>query len=102
MDVKNSGNPNAVERKIEITSPMLDEIMYLINAFIFAYMDHPYSIALIIVEKSSFNNTKSAAALATSVEFAPMEIPTDDCLSAAASLTPSPIIATISSNWFSI
>ncbi len=85
-----------MEIRIEITSPILEEIMYLINAFMLAYIDLPSSIAFIIVEKSSLSKTKSAASRATSVEFYPMEIPIDAYLSADASLTPSPVIATIS------
>ena len=35
MEVNASGNPNMEVRKIDTTSPMLELIKYLINAFIF-------------------------------------------------------------------
>ena len=55
----------------------------------------PSSTALTIIEKLSFNNTKSAVSLATSVP-EPKATPISAFLRAGASFTPSPVIATTS------
>ncbi|KAG5460648.1 MAG: hypothetical protein BJ554DRAFT_7277 [Olpidium bornovanus] len=56
----------------------------------------PSSIAFNTIEKSSLTKIMSAASLATSVPLLPMEMPMSASLSAGASLTPSPVIATTS------
>lgn len=98
--LKPSGIPINDVMKMDITSPILDDIIYLINAFIFAYIDLPSSIAEIIVEKLSSINIISDASLATSVPCIPIAIPIDAYFKAGASFTPSPVIATISSSLF--
>lgn len=59
-------------------------------------MPLPSSMAFKMVEKSSSVNIMSAASFATSVPFLPIAIPMSAFFSAGASLTPSPVIATIS------
>mmetsp|Transcript_50994 Transcript_50994/g.84528 ORF Transcript_50994/g.84528 Transcript_50994/m.84528 type:complete len:285 (+) Transcript_50994:864-1718(+) len=88
-----SGMPRAAVRKIHATSPMLEEIRYRMNALVFMKMALPSSTAETIVEKLSSASTMSAAVLATAVP-EPMATPMFAFLSAGASLTPSPVIAT--------
>lgn len=95
-DVKLSGIPRRAVKKIERTSPIFDEIRYLMNAFILLYIDLPSSIAFTIVAKLSSANTISDANFATSVPDSPIAIPIWAYFKAGASLTPSPVIATIS------
>ena len=59
-------------------------------------MTRPSSMAAAIVSNRSSCRTMDAASLATSVPRSPMATPTSDFLSAGASLTPSPSMATIS------
>mmetsp|Transcript_75268 Transcript_75268/g.176642 ORF Transcript_75268/g.176642 Transcript_75268/m.176642 type:complete len:219 (-) Transcript_75268:45-701(-) len=65
-------------------------------------MDLPSSTAATIVEKLSSARTMSADSLATSVPVIPIAMPMSACLRAGASLTPSPVIATISPSCFRI
>lgn len=59
-------------------------------------MPFPSSMACRIVEKSSSVRIISAASLATSVPLMPIDMPMSALFNAGASLTPSPVIATIS------
>lgn len=59
-------------------------------------------MADIIVEKLSSKRIKSEDYLATSVVLFPIEIPIEACFKAGASLTPSPVIATISFYYINI
>ena len=59
-------------------------------------MRRPIRTAATIEEKASSSRTMSAASRATSVPRSPMAIPMWAALSAGASLTPSPVIATTS------
>jgi hypothetical protein len=59
-------------------------------------MARPSSTAATTEAKLSSMRTSSAASLATSVPVRPIAMPMSACLSAGASLTPSPVIATIS------
>mmetsp|Transcript_21684 Transcript_21684/g.43514 ORF Transcript_21684/g.43514 Transcript_21684/m.43514 type:complete len:209 (-) Transcript_21684:116-742(-) len=56
-------------------------------------MDRPSSTAATIVAKLSSTRIISEASFATSVPEIPMAIPIEACLSAGASLTPSPVMA---------
>ena len=95
IELKPSGIPNREVIKIEMTSPILLDIIYQIKAFILAYIDLPSSIADIIVAKLSSTNIISEDSLATSVPWIPIAIPIDAYFKAGASLTPSPVIDTI-------
>mmetsp|Transcript_28004 Transcript_28004/g.69932 ORF Transcript_28004/g.69932 Transcript_28004/m.69932 type:complete len:202 (+) Transcript_28004:1534-2139(+) len=59
-------------------------------------MERPSSTACTMVAKLSSANTMSLASFATSVPVMPIAIPMSACLSAGASLTPSPVMAAIS------
>ena len=61
----------------------------------FAKIPRPSRIAAMIVAKLSSARTMSAACLATSVPATPIATPMSADLSAGASLTPSPVMATI-------
>ena len=63
---------------------------------ILLYIFLPFSTALTIVEKLSSVSITEAASLDTSVPVIPMATPISACFNAGASLTPSPVIATIS------
>ena len=60
-----------------------------------AKMPRPSRMALTMVAKLSSARIMSAASLATSVPATPMATPMSAALSAGASLTPSPVMATI-------
>ena len=60
-----------------------------------AKIDRPTSTAATIVAKLSSASTMSAASLETSVPVIPMATPMSAAFSAGASLTPSPVIATV-------
>ena len=64
-------------------------------------MTRPSSTAAAIVSKRSSASTIAAACLATSVPRLPIATPMSACLSAGASLMPSPIMATISPSFCS-
>ena len=63
---------------------------------ILSYIPLPSRIARVIVEKLSSSRIISAAFFATSVPVMPIAQPISAALSAGASFTPSPVIATIS------
>lgn len=62
-----SGSPKAADKNMDATSPMLDDIMYRIKAFMLLYMARPCATASTIVAKLSSARTISEASLATSV-----------------------------------
>ena len=62
---------------------------------IFWYKFRPFSTAFTIVAKLSSVSTIAAASFATSVPVTPIATPISACFKAGASLTPSPVIATI-------
>ena len=66
-----------------------------IEFLILRYRFLPFSTAFTIVAKLSSVSTMAAASLDTSLPVIPMATPISACLSAGASLTPSPVIATI-------
>ena len=61
----------------------------------FEKIERPSSTAATMVAKLSSASTMSAACLETSVPVMPMAMPISAVFSAGASLTPSPVIATI-------
>ena len=61
----------------------------------FWYRFRPFSTAFTIVAKLSSVRTIAAASFATSVPVIPIATPMSACFNAGASLTPSPVIATI-------
>ena len=65
------------------------------NFRIFSNTARPSSIAFTMLAKLSSSSTMSAASLATSVPAMPMAMPICAAFSAGASLTPSPVTATI-------
>ena len=67
----------------------------MIEFLIFEYIFLPLVIDFTIVAKLSSVNIIDAASFDTSVPVIPIAIPISACLSAGASLTPSPVIATI-------
>ena len=83
-------------RSIVITSPRFDDRRYLKNLRMFAKIARPTSTAATMVAKLSSASTMSAAVLDTSVPAIPMAIPMSAVFKAGASLTPSPVIATVS------
>jgi hypothetical protein len=67
----------------------------------FSNTARPSSIAATMLAKLSSSRIRSAASLATSVPLMPMAMPMSAVFSAGASLTPSPVTATISPLFFS-
>ena len=82
-------------KNIVKTSPMFDESRKRRNLRMLAKIPRPSRTALTIVAKLSSARIMSAASLATSVPVMPIATPMSAALSAGASLTPSPVIATI-------
>ena len=78
-----------------ITSLKLSETRYKITFLIFSKITRPCSTAVIIVLKLLSSRTISAVSCATSVPL-PRATPMSADLSAGASFTPSPVIATTS------
>ena len=66
------------------------------NLRMLSKMARPSRTAATMVAKLSSSSTMSAASLATSVPVTPMATPMSARLSAGASLTPSPVMATTS------
>jgi len=81
--------------KIATTSARLELSKYRTNFWILSYCRRPSSTALIIVAKLSSRRIVSDAPFATSVPRIPIAIPTSAFLRAGASLTPSPVMATM-------
>ena len=91
-----SGMPKKGAINITKISPMLLESVYLMNLRMLSKMTRPSSTAATMVAKLSSSKIISAASLETSVPVIPMATPISARLSAGASLTPSPVMATIS------
>jgi hypothetical protein len=75
-------------------SPALPDSMYMMKRRMLPKMARPCAIAATPVAKLSSFSTMSAASRATWVPRCPMAMPMSAFLSAGASLTPSPVIAT--------
>ena len=90
-----TGKPASIATNMICISAILQDKRKNINLRIFAYIVLPYSTAATILAKLSSVKIISAASLATSVPVMPIAIPISALLSAGASLTPSPVIATI-------
>ena len=84
-----------IDRSITIISPIFDDNRYCIDLTILSYIRLPSSTAFTIVAKLSSVIIKSAASFDTSVPVIPIAQPISAFLSAGASFTPSPVIATI-------
>mmetsp|Transcript_7963 Transcript_7963/g.49175 ORF Transcript_7963/g.49175 Transcript_7963/m.49175 type:complete len:249 (+) Transcript_7963:1120-1866(+) len=97
-----SGIPKAAVKKILTTSPMLDEIMYLMKAFMLLKIPLPSATAVTMVLKLSSARIMSLASLATSVPDIPIATPMSANFSAGASFTPSPVMATTPPQFLSI
>uniref|UniRef100_A0A7C9DQT5 Uncharacterized protein n=1 Tax=Opuntia streptacantha TaxID=393608 RepID=A0A7C9DQT5_OPUST len=90
--------PSTAATNIQTTSPIFEEIMYLMNCFVLLYIALPSATAATMVAKLSSANTISEALLATAVP-EPIAMPISAFFNAGASFTPSPVIAT-TSFWF--
>eukprot|EP00963_Diacronema_lutheri_P014275 scaffold2859_cov349-Pavlova_lutheri.AAC.12 len=91
-----SGIPRAAVKKMLTTSPIFEEIMYLMKAFMLLKIPLPSATALTIVLKLSSARIMSLASLATSVPEIPIATPISASFKAGASFTPSPVMATTS------
>mmetsp|Transcript_1209 Transcript_1209/g.4791 ORF Transcript_1209/g.4791 Transcript_1209/m.4791 type:complete len:272 (-) Transcript_1209:2861-3676(-) len=91
---KKLGKPSAPMKKSAATSPMLLDTRYRMTLLTLALIARPSPIALTMVAKLSSARTMSDASLATSVPVMPIARPTSASLSAGASFTPSPVMAT--------
>ncbi len=95
MGSSGTGSPASMPRNIVITSPRLQASMQRINFRMLLYMTLPSSIAAIMVAKLSSSSTIDEASLVTSVPASPIAMPISASLTAGASLTPSPVMATM-------
>ncbi len=86
---------NRTPKNIVSTSPMFDDSRKRRNRRMFSKIPRPSPMAATIVAKLSSARIMSAAPLATSVPVTPIATPMSAAFSAGASLTPSPVIATI-------
>ena len=84
-------------REIAQISPEFPVMIYLMNFKILSNIFLPCLMALIILAKLSSRRIICAASLDTSVPLIPMAMPMSAFLSAGASFTPSPVMAT---KWF--
>ena len=82
--------------KSSSTSPRLVDSRKRMVFRMLSYMRRPSATADTMVTKLSSESIMSEASLATSVPVMPMETPMSAFLSAGASFTPSPVIATMS------
>jgi hypothetical protein len=94
-----SGSPRAMSKMLAPRKVMMKPNMHPISNRMYrtrlSYSPRPISTALVIVEKLSSVRIITAACLATSVPVWPIAIPMSAFFSAGASLTPSPVMATI-------
>ncbi len=88
------GKPIKAKEPTRTSSVKLRASRNLINFRMFSYMIRPPFTALTIVAKLSSASIISEASLVTSVPVMPIATPMSACLSAGASFTPSPVIAT--------
>ena len=98
--VKGSSKPSIAKVPMRANSSKLDLNRKKENFLMLSYMVRPPSTALTIVAKLSSASTMSDASFVTSVPVIPMAMPISACFSAGASLTPSPVMATISPFFF--
>ena len=90
------GVPASGPRTMTATSARLPLRMLRMNLRMLSKTTRPSRTAPTIVAKLSSCSTMSPASLVTSVPVMPIATPMSACLSAGASLTPSPVIATTS------
>ncbi len=88
--------PNTIAATMTSPSPKLVGRVHVMNLTRLSQTPRPSSTAASMLAKLSSVSTIAAASLATSVPPCPMAMPMSACLSAGASLTPSPVIATTS------
>ena len=91
-----SGRPIIMLRNMDIIPTALPIKRYFTNIFMLSNMVLPSSIALTMVANESSARIILLASLLTSVPVIPIAIPTSALFIAGASLTPSPVTATIS------
>ena len=84
-----------IPKNITTISAVLLDSIYLMNLVILSYIPRPSFMECTMVVKLSSSKIISAVSFVTS-EPDPIAIPTSAPLSAGASLTPSPVIDTIS------
>ena len=96
MGRRGIGSPRKGAINITRISAEFDVIVYLMNRLILSYILRPSFEAITMVEKLSSSRIMSEASLDTSVPVIPIAIPMSALFRAGASLTPSPVIATIS------
>ena len=90
-----TGSPATDEQRTVKIAPKFPDKRNCIAYLIFWYKFRPFSTAFTIVAKLSSVSTIAAASFATSVPVIPIATPISACFNAGASLTPSPVIATI-------
>mmetsp|Transcript_98690 Transcript_98690/g.276376 ORF Transcript_98690/g.276376 Transcript_98690/m.276376 type:complete len:240 (-) Transcript_98690:83-802(-) len=90
-----SGTPKT-SAKAGATCGTLEHKVYMMDFCKFSLATLPCSIPTTADLKLSSSRMMSAASFATSVPRMPMTMPTSACFNAGASLTPSPVIATMS------
>ncbi|MNT60904.1 hypothetical protein D3C72_1985150 [compost metagenome] len=88
------GRPRGIASRNRTISAAPVETTMKMTLRMFAYATLPSFMPLTMDAKLSSVRTMSALSFATSVPFRPMATPTCACLSAGASLTPSPVTAT--------
>ena len=88
------GRPSRMAANITMISPMLHDTRYCTDFLMLSKTTRPSRTAATIVAKLSSVRIMSAALLATSVPVMPMAAPMSARLSAGASFTPSPVMAT--------
>ncbi|KAH3659767.1 hypothetical protein OGATHE_005812 [Ogataea polymorpha] len=96
MALRGLGRLKSVETAIRESAATDVESWNVRKFWMLLKMPFPSLMACKMVLKSSSVKTMSAASLATSVPFLPMAIPISASLSAGASFTPSPVMATMS------
>ena len=89
-----SGSPARLAAAISPISPMFEDSRYMRYFLMLSKMPRPSSTAATIDAKLSSVSVMAAASLVTSVPVMPMATPMSAFLSAGASLTPSPVMAT--------
>src|SRR5918997_1771009 len=95
------GRPASAAPAIRPISPMLEESRYIRYFLMFEKMPRPSSTAATMEAKLSSVSVIAAASLETSVPVMPIAMPMSAFLSAGASFTPSPVMATTSPRFWS-
>mmetsp|Transcript_4629 Transcript_4629/g.13006 ORF Transcript_4629/g.13006 Transcript_4629/m.13006 type:complete len:207 (-) Transcript_4629:2782-3402(-) len=96
MALRGLGSPNAVAMDSMVRAAKDVDSWNAKKFRMLKNIPFPSATARVIVVKSSSASTMSAASLATSVPSFPMATPMSAALSAVASFTPSPVMATMS------